>query len=329
MEKYLIDIPVALIFFNRDDTLKEVFEQVRKAKPSKLFLIQDGAREGRQDDVEGIVACRKIVENIDWECEVHKNYSEENLGCGRRVSSGISWVFESVDRAVILEDDCIIEPTFINFCEELLEKYKDDDRVCMISALNHFVDWDCGDNSYFFAKTGAIAAWASWKRVWDVFDFKIEAFGDDYVKKLIESSFKHKYAAKARMKNWQNVYDMGKNNGNIRYWGPQFGFVKYRTAALTIIPSHSLSNNVGVGAKATFSGSGAEFMKKSMRSWFFQKTRPMEFPLNHPEAILPDWDYDKKYYDITYPNPIINFATNVFYFCKRKVYSIFKKIIER
>lgn len=325
MEKYLVDIPVALIFFNRDDTLKSVFEQVRKAKPSKLFLIQDGARENREDDIEGIAACRKVVENVDWECEIYKNYSEENLGCGRRVSSGISWVFESVDRAIILEDDCVIEPTFINFCDELLEKYKDDERVAMISALNHFVDWDCGDNSYFFAKTGAIAAWATWKRVWDNFDFTIKDYNDDYVKKVIKSSFNHKYAANARMKNWQSIYERGQKGEKIRYWGPQFGFLKYRTSALSIVPSHTLSSNVGVGPKATFSGMGAEFMQKSMRPWFFQKTRPMEFPLKHPVTILPDCEYDKKYYDITYPNPIVGFITKAFYFCKRKLYSMLKK----
>lgn len=326
MEKSLIDIPVALIFFNRDDTLRDVFEQVRKAKPSKLFLIQDGARASRPDDSEGIAACRAVVENIDWECEVYKNYSEENLGCGRRVSSGISWVFESVDRAVILEDDCIVEPTFFRFCDELLEKYKDDERVCMISALNHFGDWDCGDNSYFFAKTGAIAAWATWKRVWDQFDFKMEDFNDAYAQKVLAESFHHSRAAKARMKNWQEIYAKGQQDGaNIRYWGPQFGFLKYRSTALAIIPAHSLSSNVGVGAKATFSGAGAEFMKKSMRSWFFQKTRPMEFPLHHPATVLPDVEYDRKYYDITYPTPLVSFVTRIFYFCKRKLYSLFKK----
>ena len=325
MKKSLVDVPVALVFFNRDDTLKDVFEQVKKARPSKLFLIQDGARANRQDDVEGIEACRKVVEDIDWECEVYKNYSDTNLGCGRRVSSGISWVFESVDRAIILEDDCIIEPTFINFCDELLEKYKDDERVCMISALNHFCDWDCGDSSYFFAKTGAIAAWATWKRVWNDFDFKIEMFNDSYVQKVMSESFNHKRAARARLKNWQNIYDLGQKDGNIRYWGPQFGFIKYKTSALAIIPSHTLSSNVGVGAKATFSGSGAEFMKKSMRSWFFQKTRPMEFPLVHPKAMLPDTEYDKKYYDITYPNKLVGFVTKVFYFYKRKFYLLIKK----
>lgn len=325
MKKSLLDIPVALIFFNRDDSLKLVFEQVRIARPSKLFLIQDGARDDRDDDIEGIAACRKVVENIDWECEVYKNYSNVNLGCGHRVSSGISWAFEHTDRLVILEDDCVIEPTFINFCCELLEKYKNDNRIRMISALNHFCDWDCGDNSYFFSKCGAIAAWATWKRVWDEFDFEIKDFNNEYSLKLIKDSFGHKRAAKYSIKLWREVSRKVIAGEKIRFWGPQFGFLSYQSATVAIIPSHTLSSNVGVGAKATFSGGGAEFMKKSMRNWFFQKTRPMEFPLKHPTTVLPDVDYDTKYYNITYPNPIVRFVTRVFYFCKRKIYTILKK----
>ena len=325
MKESLINVPVALVFFNRDDTLKDVFERVRQARPSKLFLIQDGARENRQDDIDGIAACRKVVENVDWECEVYRNYSEKNLGCGRRVSSGITWAFEQVDRLVILEDDCIIEPTFINFCDELLEKYKDDERVYMISALNHFGEWDCGDNSYFFSKAGAIAAWATWKRVWDSYDFNVTAISDDYVKKVIRESYRCKRYADKSIKIWQDVYNLGKNGEKIKFWGPQFGFLGHSTTAVSIIPSHSLSNNVGVNAKATFSGSGVEFMNKSIRGWFFQKTRPMEFPLKHPKAILPDEEYDDKYYRITFPHPFTSFCSKVFYFCKRKVYLLFKR----
>ena len=319
MSKYLIDIPVALIFFNRDDTLKFVFDRIKEAKPSKLFLIQDGARVGRGDE-EGIERCRKIVEDIDWDCEVYKNYSTENLGCGRRVSSGISWAFEYVDRLVIIEDDCVIEPTFFDFSKELLEKYKDDDRVCMISALNHFKDWKIGENSYLFAKTGAIAAWATWKRVWQNFDFLISDFDEPYVQKTLRQSFHHRRAAKSRMNNWKQIYNTGKETGYLRFWGPQFGYLKYKSNGLAIVPSNSLSSNIGVGKKATFSGADLKCMKRSMRGWFYQQTRPMQFPLVHPSAILPDEEYDKKYYDITYPNPIVKFFTRVYYFIKRKLF---------
>lgn len=325
MEPYNIDIPVAIIFFNRADTLQEVFDAVRKARPSQLFLIQDGARANNPDDAEGIEACRNVFAHVDWECEVHKNYSEENLGCGRRVSSGISWVFEHVDRAVIIEDDCIIEPTFIRFCAELLEKYKDDTRVTMISGLNHFGEWPCGNNSYFFTQTAAIAAWATWKRVWDQFDFHISDFQDAYNQKLLAASFHHKRAAKARLKNWNSIYERGKAKERIRYWGPQFGYLKYKTGGYSIVPSHTLSSNVGINAKATFSGTSLDFMKESMRSWFFQETRPMEFPLVHPSIMQFDTAYDQKYYDITYPPRIAAFFTKAFYFAKKTLYRVFRR----
>lgn len=116
--------PVALIFFIRPDTFKHVFEQVKKIKPRQLFLIQDGTRTNNPNDLEKIMECRKIAENIYWKCEIHRNYSDVNLGCGTRPATGISWVFQHVDRAIILEDDCIPEPTFFPYCERLLENIK-------------------------------------------------------------------------------------------------------------------------------------------------------------------------------------------------------------
>ena len=123
---------VAIIFFNRPNTLKRVFEAVCKAKPKNLFLVQDGSR--GEEDEEKIKKCREIVEKIDWDCNVYKNYSDVNLGCGKRPQTGISWVFEHVERAIILEDDCVPQNSFFHFCDELLEKYADDKRVLMISA---------------------------------------------------------------------------------------------------------------------------------------------------------------------------------------------------
>ena len=320
MEKFLVDIPVILIFFTRDDTLKKVFEKIKEAKPSKLFLVQDGARRERPDDEERIQRCRQIVEDIDWECEVFKNYAEENMGCGKRVSSGISWAFQHVDRLVILEDDCVVEPTFFEFSRQLLEKYKDDSRVGMISALNHFKEWNCGKNDYFFVKTGPIAAWATWKRVWDQFDFSISDYSDVYFKKLLQQSFHHDRAARHMLKHWNRIYQRIQNGEKIRFWGAQYSYLMYKLNAVAIVPQHSLSCNIGVGDGATFSGPGLRFMRKAVREWFFHETRPMEFPLKHPQAVLPDEDYDNRYYKISYPNKIAEFFTRGFYYIKRKLY---------
>jgi hypothetical protein len=322
LKPYWIDIPVALIFFARPDTFSKVFAEVRKARPSKLFLIQDGPRQDREDDAFGIAACLKIIEDIDWECEVYKNLSEKNLGCGVRVSSGISWVFEHVDRALILEDDCIVKPQFFKFCAELLERYKDDERICMISGLNHFKEWDCGDDSYFFAKTGAIAAWATWKRAWAHFDLQLNGIKDEYTVRLLRQNFTHKRAAKKRIKEWLSVYEKAKKGEQPSFWGMQWDFVKYSTNALAIVPRTNQSCNIGIGEKATFSGSGINFMPKKVANWFFMDIGEINFPLKHPDIVMCDTEYDKKYYDITYPTFLKKYINKIYYKCKRELYNI-------
>ena len=128
MFKANMDLSVLLIFFARPNTFSKVFEAVKKARPSKLFLACDGARDGNTKDVEGIARCKKIVEDIDWECEVYTNYATENLGCGRGPSNAISWAFEYTDSLVILEDDCVPDDTLFPFMKEMLEKYKNDEK---------------------------------------------------------------------------------------------------------------------------------------------------------------------------------------------------------
>ena len=128
--------PVALFVFNRPDLTAQVFDVVRAAKPPVLFVSADGPRPDRPDDERLCRETREIVQSVDWPCEVHWNLRDQNLGCGPAMSQGISWVFEHVDRAIILEDDCIPDPTFFPFCDELLERYQDDSRVLQIAGSN-------------------------------------------------------------------------------------------------------------------------------------------------------------------------------------------------
>lgn len=146
--------PVLLIFFNRPDTLKIVFEEIRKAKPQKLYLAQDGARENRVDDIENIQKCREVVKNVDWECEVFTNYSEKNCGCGRGPKKAIDWLFNSEKEGIILEDDCVPDSSFFTFCTEMLEKYREDERIFMITGCNSELQSRDVKESYFFGYAG-------------------------------------------------------------------------------------------------------------------------------------------------------------------------------
>ena len=147
-----------------------------------MILAQDGPR--NSSDIAGVEACRKIVENIDWDCNVIKNYSEVNLGCGMRPKSAIDFAFKQFEQIIILEDDCIPASTFFPYCEELLEKYKDDDRIAYISGLNHFETWDCGNYDYFFSRAAAIWGWATWRKKWCRFyDYHVNGINDPYIRK--------------------------------------------------------------------------------------------------------------------------------------------------
>ncbi len=158
-----IRTPVALIIFNRPDTTERVFAEIAKARPPKLFIIADGPREDRPGEAERCASARAIVDRVDWNCEVQKNYSDVNLGCGARPATGISWVFDQVEEAIILEDDCIAHPTFFRFCDELLEKYRDDERIMHIAGNNFQFGNQRTSFSYFFSHHNICWGWASWR----------------------------------------------------------------------------------------------------------------------------------------------------------------------
>lgn len=280
---------VTLIFFNRPDTLHRVFEQVRLAQPPKLFLVQDGAREGNSRDVTGIEACRRIVESVDWDCEVYTNYSDVNLGCGVRPQSGISWVLSQVESTVILEDDCVPDPTFFDYCDEMLERYKDDERICYISGLNHFEAWDFGGSSYGFAKGGAIWGWATWRRAWARYDYSVSGINDAYVENHIRTVLS---GDDARIKLWKKTNEMVKQNIKLSFWDVQWGFVKYAQNQLVIVPKYNLISNIGVGADSTHA-LGVSTTHRKYRDYNNMPVKALEFPLVHPTHMLCDTKYDQ------------------------------------
>ena len=162
-----IDVAVLMLFFNRPDHFQKVFDEVKKARPAKLFLYQDGPRGER--DMPGVEACRQIAsdENIDWECEVHRAYQTKNQGCDPSEYLSQKWAFSMVDKCIVLEDDDVPSQSFFPFCKEMLDRYEHDERIAMIAGFNEDeVSADCED-SYFFTSVFSIWGWASWRRVVD------------------------------------------------------------------------------------------------------------------------------------------------------------------
>src|SRR5262245_44252833 len=160
----MLDIPVAFLIFNRPGVTRRVFAEIARARPKRLLVVADGPRSA--DEAEKCVAARSVIDQVDWDCEVLINFSDVNLGCKRRVSSGLDWVFEHCDGAIILEDDCLPSQAFFPYCAELLEKYRDDDRVMMISGNNFQFGRKHSPYSYYFSRYAHIWGWASWRMAW-------------------------------------------------------------------------------------------------------------------------------------------------------------------
>lgn len=165
--------PVILIMFNRPDTARQVFETIRAAKPEKLLVVADGPRADRPDDLEKCAATRAIINEVDWDCEVHTNFSETNMGCGPRSSSGITWAFEIVDKAIIFDDDCVPSASFFGYCAELLDRYESDERVMMVSGNNRLFGRAETADSYYFSRYAHVWGWATWRRAWAKFDINM------------------------------------------------------------------------------------------------------------------------------------------------------------
>ncbi len=315
MEKCKIDLAVLLIFFARPNTLKVVFEEIKKAKPSKLFLACDGPRENNTTDIENIKKCKEIVSDIDWECEVYTNYSTVNLGCGKGPSSAISWAFQYVDSLVILEDDCVPNQTLFPYMKELLDLYKNDERIGIISGFNHFKDWDCDTNSYFFTKCGATLGWGTWKRVWEKYDYYVDGINIPYHKKLLQCELYNKNVGKRRCSEWQNANYETKDH-KVNYWDIQFGFVKYSQSYLCIVPKSNLIYNIGVGLGSTHTEKN-KYVKWKKGKILFMPTTDLEFPLVHPKYVICDRNYDETYFKtMGYPNKI----KKIFRKIKRKIF---------
>lgn len=290
----MVESPVLVIFFNRPVTLTSVFEQVRQAQPKKLYLFQDGAR--NQADAEKIQQCRDVVKNIDWECEVHTNYQTENLGCGQGPYQAISWVLKHEDRAIILEDDCVAEASFFGYCDTLLERYHEDKRVGMITGMNHFGTWDCGESSYFFGKTGANCGWATWRRVWEEYDYYLSALDDPYCVEKLRDVFLSRHISRYVVRRLLRTKQQLAGSEKLSYWDLQLEACKYLNNWLSIIPRENLISNVGFGADATHNAGKSSF--NDIPVGHIEE-------LKHPCCIIQDVAYDKRYYRITCPNYLI------------------------
>jgi len=271
----MLNTPVAFMIFRRPETTRKVFEQIAAARPQRLFIVADGPRSAQE--AERCQAARAVVERIDWPCEVHRNYADENMGLRKRIPSGLDWVFSHVERAIILEDDCLPHPTFFRFCEELLEYYADDTRVVHITGTNFGFQRTSSNasDSYYFTRYTHVWGWATWKRAWAQYDADMEAWHIPEKRRQILSRFPWWMRSY-----WNNVYE-AVDRRQIDTWAYQWLLTCLLHDGLTATPFENLVSHIGVGEGAV------HYAKTSTDDGVsFRALEPVQFPLKHPEVKL-------------------------------------------
>jgi len=285
--KLILDTPILFLVFNRLDTTKKVFEEIKKAKPKKLFIASDGPRKNKPGEKKIVEDLRKwVLDNLDWKCKVKTLFRDKNLGCKYAVSSAIDWFFENVEQGIILEDDCLPSQSFFRFCQELLEKYKNDERIMHISGTNVNSITPI-EESYFFAYNYNVWGWATWKRAWNKYDLDIKKWPEIRKIGLIRRFSRNYIDYLLNIKGMNNLY-----NGKINTWDYQWAFACMINSALAIIPARNLIKNIGFGDCGTHTNT-----KSSYHSLNLQESG---FPLLHNDLIVNREIYQKNSYKFFY-----------------------------
>jgi hypothetical protein len=267
-----LNSPVVLIVFNRPEHTRQLLEVLKQVKPSKLHIIADGPRTDHPSDILLCQEVKNLIESqVNWPCEIKKNYSEKNLGCKIRISSGLDWVFSTEERAIILEDDCIPDISFFKFCDELLEKYKNHSEISHIGGNNFLFNRLKIDDSYYFSRYTHVWGWATWQRAWQNYDVTLKQWPQIKKEQTLE-----KILGKQQAKFWSEKFD-GVYNGQDDTWDHQWTFSSMINQKLAIVPKVNLITNIGFGKNSTHTLFHSKFAN--------MKRESLNFPLKHPTVI--------------------------------------------
>lgn len=289
----MLDLSVLILFFNRPDTLRKVFEAVRAARPARLFLYQDGPRSER--DLPGIEACREVVSHIDWPCEVHRLFQERNYGCDPSEYISQKWAFSITDRCLVLEDDDVPSPSFFPFCKDLLDRYADDERIGMISGFNHeeYTPDAGGDADYFFVTNCSIWGWASWRRVIDTWDEHYTWLDRPEAVRRIEALTRERRLRRDFLPMCRAHRASGK-----AYYETIFQAALLLNGQMAIVPRVNMISNLGVSPDSTHFAGSVATLPRGYRRIFTMGRHDLSLPLHHPTDIVDHVSFRRRVFRI-------------------------------
>ena len=285
----MLETPVVFIIFRRPEPTRRVFEAIAQARPKQLFVIADGPRNA--EDKPLCEATRAIIDQVDWDCDVRTNYADENLGLRERISSGLNWVFEQTETAIILEDDCLPHSTFFQFCETLLDYYHDDERVMHISGDNFGYKRAKGvQDSYYFSRYAHVWGWATWRRAWQKYDVNMTGWLDDQQQVLA------KFNRDVDRRFWKTQWDITYLKQN-KTWAYQWLYACIKHDGLCVMPYENQISNIGMGSEGTNTFDSSSPLANLL-------TETMTFPLQHPDDVSPDIKGDEHIVRLAFVPPI-------------------------
>lgn len=277
--------PVLFLVFNRPGPTQQVFDVIRQARPLKLFIAADGPRPDRSDDIENCRRVREIIEQVDWECEVKTLLRDQNLGCKQAVSSAITWFFDQVEEGIILEDDCLPDLSFFEFCQQMLARYHDDERVMMVNGTNYLIEAPL-EESYFFSRYFAIWGWATWKRAWQLYDIKMQDWPRLKEQKYLDGLVTDWRARLHYRASFERAY-----MGRVDTWDTQWTYTCLFNHGLAVTPRVNLITNIG----HTGTHTGARPVVEYGRGGFVNMPRQKldTDQLKHPVHVAPQITCDR------------------------------------
>ncbi len=278
--------PIVLIVYNRLEQTKKIVASILQAQPAQVFLIADAPRENTADDYKKCQAVRQFLDQTEWNCQVFKNYAETNLGSKQRISTGLDWVFSQVESAIILEDDCLPDRSFFPFCEELLNRYRDDRRIFSISGDNFQFGRTRTNYSYYYSLYNHCWGWATWRRAWQHYDVDMKLWETVRDYDWLNDILQNKAAAKYWRHKFQQTY-MGKFDA----WDYRWTLSCWLQSGLTILPNQNLVSNIG------FDRQSSTHTKNKNSPFANMPTEAMDFPLKHPPFVIRDTQADNFTYE--------------------------------